>query len=131
LSIYTFYKTNASFSNLEESKPIEASTGDKSLCLLLRNGQIHAFAALCPHAGIPLCAGWLDGLGRIVCPKHKYRFDPATGRNTSGEGYKLFTYPVEIRDNEIFVGFMDNDPPQTNIDTQQSKFDIDDDVDRW
>ena len=45
-------------------------------------------------------------MGRIVCPEHKYRFDPTNGRNTSGEGYKLFTYPVEIRVGEIFIGLL-------------------------
>ena len=52
-----------------------------------------------------LCDGWLDAQGRIVCPLHKYRFDPANGRNTSGEGYKLKTYPVEIREEYIYIGF--------------------------
>ena len=65
-----------------------------------------AFTAACPHAGGNLCEGWLDPLGRIVCPEHKYRFDPANGRNTTGEGYKLFTYPVEITGDNIFIGFL-------------------------
>ena len=89
---------------LEENKLTEVTVGVKRIGLLKRNGSIYAFTALCPHAGAPLCTGWIDGLGRIVCPDHKYRFDTANGRNTTGEGYKLFTYPVEIRGDEIFVG---------------------------
>lgn len=95
---------------LPEGKVVEAVLGQKKICLLRKGGEVFAFAALCPHAGAPLCEGWLDGLGRIVCPLHKYRFDPANGRNTSGEGYKLFTYPVEVRESEIFVGL-----PETNF----------------
>lgn len=93
-----------SYSSLEENKLTEVVIGERRIGLLKRKEKVYAFTAACPHAGAPLCDGWLDGMGRIVCPDHKYRFDPANGRNTSGEGYKLFTYPVEIRADEIFVG---------------------------
>jgi 3-phenylpropionate/trans-cinnamate dioxygenase ferredoxin subunit len=36
---------------------------------------------------------------------HKYRFNPANGYNTSGEGYKLKTYPVKEEEGRIFVEF--------------------------
>lgn len=78
----------------------------KKVNLTKKDGNIYAFAEKCPHAGAPLCDGWQDAMGRIVCPLHKYRFDPANGRNTSGEGYKLFTYPVQIRDGIIWIGFL-------------------------
>ncbi len=78
--------------------------GSKRIGLLKKGEGLHAFAALCPHAGAPMCEGWVDGLGRIVCPLHKYRFDPKNGRNTSGEGYKLFTYPIELREDGAYVG---------------------------
>ena len=95
------------FSSLEENKLTEVTVSVKRIGLLKRNGKVYAFTALCPHAGATLCTGWIDGLGRIVCPDHKYRFDPANGRNTTGEGYKLFTYPVDVRDDAIFVGILD------------------------
>lgn len=106
MSIYTWHKTEATFTALEENKPTETTTGTKRVGLLKRDGKVYAFAALCPHAGAPMCDGWLDGMGRIVCPLHKYRFDPTNGRNTSGEGYKLFTYPVEVRGDEVFIGLV-------------------------
>ncbi len=95
---------NITASGMEENKLTEVTVGEKRIGLLKKSSGIYAFTALCPHAGAPLCEGWLDPLGRIVCPDHKYRFDPANGRNTTGEGYKLFTYPVEIRGDEIFIG---------------------------
>ena len=91
---------------MKENMLTEVAVAGKRIGLLKKNTNIYAFTALCPHAGAPLCEGWLDPLGRIVCPDHKYRFDPANGRNTSGEGYKLFTYPVEIRADEIFIGLI-------------------------
>ncbi len=94
------------YSAIEENKLMEVSIGEKRIGLVRRQGSLHAFTAKCPHAGAPLCEGWLDAQGRIVCPDHKYRFDPTNGRNTTGEGYKLFTYPVEVRDDEVWVLFM-------------------------
>ncbi len=82
----------------------EISVAGKRIGLLKKDGQIHAFSATCPHAGASLCEGWLDAQGRIVCPLHKYRYDPVNGRNTSGEGYKLKTYPVEVKDDIIYIG---------------------------
>lgn len=92
------------FSALEENKMQDFLIGDKQIALLKKENIMYAFAATCPHAGARFCDGWLDAQGRIVCPLHKYRFDPANGRNTSGEGYKLKTYPVEIREDYIYVG---------------------------
>jgi 3-phenylpropionate/trans-cinnamate dioxygenase ferredoxin subunit len=92
-----------SASGLADHKLTEVNVVGKRIGLLKKNGKILAFAASCPHAGADLCDGWVDILGRIVCPAHKYRFDPVNGRNTSGEGYKLFTYATETREDEIFV----------------------------
>lgn len=91
---------------LAEGRLTEIAVAGKRVGLLKRNGGVYAFAAACPHAGASLCSGWVDGLGRVVCPEHKYRFDPENGRNTSGEGYKLFTYKVEVRDGDIFIGWL-------------------------
>ena len=87
------------------NKITEVLADEKTICLLRKDNQIYAFPALCPHAGGKLCEGWVDAQGRVVCPVHKYRFNPANGYNTSGEGYKLKTYPVKEEDGRIFVQF--------------------------
>ncbi len=102
--MYDWNSSGLYFSAVAENKLIEVTIGIRRIGLLKRGEKVYAFTAACPHAGSPLCEGWVDALGRIVCPDHKYRFDPTNGRNTTGEGYKLFTYPVEIRADEIFVG---------------------------
>lgn len=93
------------FSGLAQDKLTSTRAGEKQVGLLRKGELLHAFAATCPHSGAALCDGWLDARGHIVCPLHKYRFDPVNGRNTSGEGYKLKTYPVEIRGDEIYIGY--------------------------
>lgn len=94
------------FEAFSEQKMQEVMLGGKAVGLVKISGIVYAFAATCPHQSAKLCDGWLDAQGRVVCPLHKYRFDPANGRNTSGEGYKLRTYPVEIRDGIIYVGLI-------------------------
>jgi nitrite reductase/ring-hydroxylating ferredoxin subunit len=103
--MYNWYKTIA-LSALQEAVMQEVNAADKRVGLLKKAETVYAFAATCPHQGAPLCEGWLDAQGRIVCPLHKFRFDPANGRNTSGEGYKLKTYPVEIREGYIYIGLL-------------------------
>lgn len=93
---------------LEQGHMLEVVLPVKKLTLLKTAHGIYAFAATCPHAGARLCEGHTDIRGQIVCPLHHYRFDPATGRNTSGEGYHLKTYPVDVRDGIIYIGITNN-----------------------
>lgn len=73
--------------------------------LIYKNGEeFHASSARCPHAGFDLSDEQPDEKGRIVCPLHGYTFCLKTGRNVSGEGYKLYSYPFEERNDGIYIG---------------------------
>ena len=50
----------------------------------------------------------MDGAGNIVCPVHHYRFNIKNGRNTSGEGYFLKTFRVQVREEGIFIEIADS-----------------------
>ncbi|RYY18023.1 MAG: (2Fe-2S)-binding protein [Chitinophagaceae bacterium] len=76
---------------------------DKKICIANHAGQWHGFAYKCPHASGIMANGHLDALGNIVCPLHRYRFSIKNGRNTSGEGYYLKTYPVEQRPDGLYL----------------------------
>jgi len=104
--MHNWHATGIQTHQIVDKKLLEVLVGGKRVCLLKIEDKIMAFTALCPHASAPLANGWVDALGRVVCPLHKYCFDPITGRNTTGEGYKLFRYATEMRDDEIFVGFL-------------------------
>lgn len=65
----------------------------------------YAFASKCPHASGRMSQGYINPLGQVVCPLHRYCFDMKNGRNTSGEGYFLKTYPLALRDGGLFIGF--------------------------
>ena len=49
--------------------------------------------------------GTLDAVGNVVCPVHRYKFSLQNGRNSSGEGYYLTTYPLEQREDGLYIGF--------------------------
>jgi len=77
----------------------------KKITLAQNNQQIFAFAHKCPHASGIMAEGFIDPMGNVVCPLHRYRFALQNGRNTSGEGYYLKTYPVQITEEGVFIGF--------------------------
>lgn len=76
----------------------------KKICIGKHKENIFAFAFKCPHAGGILADGYIDALGHVVCPVHRYKYDMKNGRNISGEGYYLKNWPVEMRENGVFVG---------------------------
>lgn len=82
----------------------EAMAGDKRIGIGRYKGKLFAFAAKCPHASGPLKEGFIDALGNVVCPLHRYKFCLENGRNVSGEGYYLKHWPVEIREDGVYVG---------------------------
>jgi nitrite reductase/ring-hydroxylating ferredoxin subunit len=76
----------------------------KKICVAKHHDEVFGCSAKCPHAGGDMSQGYVDALGNIVCPLHRYKFSLLNGRNTSGEGYFLKNYPIEIRENGIFIG---------------------------
>jgi 3-phenylpropionate/trans-cinnamate dioxygenase ferredoxin subunit len=86
----------------------EVDADGKKICLGRRDNEIFAFASKCPHAGGYLSEGYVDALGNVVCPIHRYKFCMKNGRNVSGEGYYLKHWPVEIREEGVFVGLEKN-----------------------
>ena len=86
----------------------EIAVAGKTICIALHKDNLHACTQKCPHAGGIIADGYLDALGNVVCPLHRYKFSLQNGRNISGEGYFLKTFPIEIRNEGIFVGFEEN-----------------------
>jgi len=75
----------------------------KKICVGRYKEQLYGFAYKCPHASGIMADGYIDALGNIVCPVHRYKFSLQTGRNTSGEGYFLKRWEIEIRENGVYV----------------------------
>ena len=83
---------------------VEVDANGKTICLVRSKELMYAVAQKCPHAGGFLAEGFVDAMGNIVCPLHRYRFCPSNGRNVSGEGYYLKHWSVEVREDGVYVG---------------------------
>jgi nitrite reductase/ring-hydroxylating ferredoxin subunit len=104
---YKWHKIAASRDELfliPAGRIFSTQVSNKNICITLFNEKLFAFASKCPHAGGYFEQGYVDAVGNVVCPVHRYKFNMSNGRNTSGEGYYLKTYPVEERPEGVFVG---------------------------
>ena len=103
---YKWYKVADSLGEIEfASNNIAVVDLDgKNICLGKFKESFFAFAYKCPHAGGILTEGYIDAVGNVVCPLHRYKYDMGNGRNVSGEGYYLKHWPIEIREDGIYVG---------------------------
>lgn len=79
--------------------------GKKKICLAHTKEGFFAVNDKCPHNGASLSHGFCTEAGTVVCPMHRYHFDLKTGRAKSGIGDYVETYPIETRDDGIFIGF--------------------------
>ncbi|WP_394199533.1 thiamine pyrophosphate-binding protein [Litoreibacter albidus] len=103
--------------DLPEGRVKTVSPRNIFICLSHFDGQWAAMDNHCPHQGGPLGEGTIergvDDACWIRCPWHGWDFDPLTGKPPGGhedQGQK--TYPVEIRDGEVFIG-LEPEPPHT------------------
>jgi len=105
-----FYKIaeNIAEINFSSNGIAEIEVNGKIICIGLHEHRLFACTQKCPHAGGILADGYIDAVGNIVCPMHRYRFNPQTGRNVSGEGYFLKTFKAELREDGVFVNIPGN-----------------------
>ena len=96
------------------------TAGTTSLALTNVDGEFTAMGNRCPHQGGPLGEGSIevgtDGQCWLRCPWHGWDFDPKTGRSPGGHedsGQQL--YPVEARDDGIYVGIEAEAPHETTV----------------
>jgi nitrite reductase/ring-hydroxylating ferredoxin subunit len=89
--------------------------GPTSVVLANWEGEIYAFGGTCAHQGLPLDGARLwDHL--LDCPWHHFQYDVRTGENYYPKNVyptdeprlqqqveSLKTYPVELRNGEIWV----------------------------
>ncbi len=73
------------------------------VCLTRHGGAYGALDNRCPHQGGPLGEGSIEN-GCLRCPWHGWDFDPITGKPPGGYDDGVETFPVEERDDGIYVG---------------------------
>jgi nitrite reductase/ring-hydroxylating ferredoxin subunit len=86
-----------------EGKVTLVDADGTKVALCNRQGKFYALSNFCPHLTGNLGEGALDG-DVLVCPEHGWRFKLTTGRCTTMRGQSAHTFPVEIREEWIYVG---------------------------
>ena len=110
----------AGIDELPEGRVKTVTAETHSMALTHIDGEFTAMENRCPHQGGPLGEGSIeignDGQCWLRCPWHGWDFDPKTGVSPGGHedtGQKLF--PVEVRDDGIYVGIEAETPHETTI----------------
>jgi 3-phenylpropionate/trans-cinnamate dioxygenase ferredoxin subunit len=108
LKEYTWYNVAPSFEALGFGSYdiIQMEIAEKTICIAKFKDNLYGFQPLCPHAGAKMVMGYIDMQGNAVCPLHRFKFALKNGYNVTGEGYNMKTYPVELREDGVFVGLV-------------------------
>ncbi len=99
----------AELDDLAEGRVKAVSCGRENICLTRHNGDWGALANACPHQGGPLGEGSIEG-GLLRCPWHGWDFDPLTGKPPGGYDDGVPTYPLQVRDDGVYVEIEEEQP---------------------
>ncbi len=106
----------AAVGELPEGRVKTVVAGHRSLALSHFEGKHCALDNACPHQGGPLGEGSIEG-GWLRCPWHGWDYHPCTGKSPGGFGDGIEQFPVEERDDGLWVGLPEEEaPPETVTD---------------
>jgi len=88
---------------LGEGRVTAVTCGHRRLCLTRYEGRYGALDGRCPHQGGPLAEGSIEN-GWLRCPWHGWDYHPTSGRPPEGFDDGVDTFPVEEREDGVYVG---------------------------
>ncbi len=97
----TWYRV-AGLDELGEGRVRTVVAGPKSIALTHHEGRYGALDNHCPHQGGPLGEGTIEN-GLLRCPWHGFDYCPLTGAPPGDFVDTVVTYPVEVRDDGVYV----------------------------
>jgi len=97
----------ARFEELQGKGSITVHPNGKTLVLFLYSDKVYALDNRCPHMGFPLDKGSVED-GILSCHWHHARFDLASGGAFDLWADDIDSFPVELRDGEIYVDLRAN-----------------------
>jgi len=104
----SWYKV-AEVDELADGRVKPVTCGVRTICLTRHGGEYGAISNRCPHQGGPLGEGSIEN-GWLRCPWHGWDFHPITGKPPGGYDDGVETFPVEIRDDGVYVALEDETP---------------------
>lgn len=94
---------------LPEGRVKTVTAGHRQLAMTHFEGQYGALDNKCPHQGGPLGEGSIEN-GYLRCPWHGWDYCPLDGKPPGGYDDGVATFPVEQRDDGIYVGLEEEAP---------------------
>lgn len=94
---------------LPEGRVKPVTCRHRTVCLTHFEGEYAALDNKCPHQGGPLGEGSIEN-GLLRCPWHGWDFHPLTGRPPGGFDDGVDTFPVEVREDGIYVALPEEKP---------------------
>jgi thiamine pyrophosphate-dependent acetolactate synthase large subunit-like protein/nitrite reductase/ring-hydroxylating ferredoxin subunit len=85
-----------------------------TVCMTHFEGNYSALDNRCPHQAGPLGEGSIEN-GWLRCPWHGWDFHPTTGRSPGSFDDGVPTFPVEMRDDGVYVGFPAETPHERTV----------------
>ncbi len=99
---------------LPEGRVKAKAAGVHTLCVTRLDGQYAALSNKCPHQGGPLGEGSIEN-GMLRCPWHGWDYHPTTGAPPDGYGDCVPTFPVEVREDGVYVAIEEDAPHETTV----------------
>ena len=93
---------------LAEGRVQPVTCAHRTLCMTHYEGSYGALDNKCPHQGGPLGEGSIEN-GLLRCPWHGWDYDPLSGKAPGGFDDGVETFPVEVREDGVYVGLSEED----------------------
>jgi len=99
---------------LPEGRVMAKAIGVHTACMTHFEGEYAALLNKCPHQGGPLGEGSIEN-GMLRCPWHGWDYHPTTGSPPDGYGDCVPRFPVEVREDGIYVAVEEDAPHETTV----------------
>lgn len=109
----TRYIRAASLAEVREKGSLVVYLEKQPIALFAGDGNIYAIDNRCPHMGFPL-QGSTCKEGIVTCPWHYARFDLNSGGTFDSWADDVRSFPVQIRDGEVWVDLAPKIDPYTH-----------------
>jgi pyruvate oxidase len=99
---------------LPEGRVTTVSVGRRALAVTHHDGAYGCLDNACPHQGGPLGEGSIEN-GWLRCPWHGYDYSPISGRPPAGFSDAPACFPVEVRDDGVYVALPPDPEPTRTV----------------
>ncbi len=103
----------ATLAELRKTGLLTVQLDGHTVALFEHAGKVYGVDNRCPHMGFPLDKGSVQD-GILTCYWHYARFDLATGGTFDQFADDVRSFPVEVRDDEIYVDVQLHHDPRTH-----------------